>query len=264
MTRSVKFCRGALLPQPKNTEAGRIKSFRRLSMEQVKDDPVARYSRIGLWALPIFAFLLGVGTITHQPPPETDLAGWSRYVTTDEFLASHLIASIGGAVFGAIGAIALGLVLMRRGSVRLGLAGLLTGVSGNILITSVFGVAAYTQPAVGRFYLAGHHDLAQGLYYDATQPPALVVVALVSIVLLSASFIVFGAAVARMAGLPRIAGIGLAVSIVLFAVIGFVLDDWIQTVGSTLMTICTVWIVLALNGRRDTASQPMADLARAV
>jgi hypothetical protein len=229
-------------------------------MQQVADDPIARYSRIGIWALPIFAFLLGVGTITHQPPPETDLAGWSRYVTTDEFLASHLVASIGGAVFGAVGVIALGLVLMRRGSVRLGLAGLLTGVSGNILITSVFGVAAYTQPAVGRFYLAGHHELAQGLYYDATQPTALVVVALVSIVLLSACFIVFGVAVARMAGLPRIAGIGLAVSIVLFAVVGFVLDNWIQTVGSTLMTICAVWICVALNQKAASPSELRAEL----
>jgi hypothetical protein len=229
-------------------------------MERVNDDPIARYSRIGLWALPIYAFLLGVGTITHQPPPQTDLADWSRYVTTDEFLASHLVASIGGAVFGALGAMALGVVLMRRGSVRLGLARLLTGVSGNILITSVFGVAAYTQPAVGRFYLAGHHDLAQGLYYDATQPIALVVVALLSLVLLSASFIVFGVAVARMAGLPRLAGIGLAVSIVLFAVIGFALDNWIQTVGSVLMTICAVWIGLALNRQPASISRPRTNL----
>src|SRR5207249_3132723 len=79
----------------------------------------------------------------------------------------------------------------------LGLAGLLTGVAGNVLITSLFGVAAYTQPAIGRFYLAGHQDLAQGLYYDAAQPVALVVVGLLSVALLSASFIVFGVAVAR-------------------------------------------------------------------
>jgi hypothetical protein len=216
-------------------------------MERNQGDPIGRYARRGLWALPVFAILLGAGTITHQPPPQTQLGDWSRYVTTNEFLVSHLVASICGAMFGAIGVVALGVELMRRGSVRLGLAGLLSGLTGMVLITSIFGVAAFTQPAVGRFYLAGHQDLAEGLYYDATQPPALVVVALISLVLLSASFIVFGIAVARRAELPRLAGIGLAVSIVLFAVIGFVLDNWIQTVGSALMTICTIWTVPALN-----------------
>lgn len=212
-----------------------------------RNDPIGRYAHRGLWALPVFTFLLGVGTITHQPPPQTQLADWSAYVTTTEFLASHLVASIGGAVFGTVGAVALGLVLIQHGSVRLGLAGMLTGIAGNVLITSVFGVAAYTQPAVGRFYLAGHHDLAQALYYDATQPPALVVVALLSLVLLCASFIVFGVAVARIHGLPRLAGIGLAVGIVLFALVGFVLDNWIQTVGAALLTVSSAWIVRDLN-----------------
>ena len=216
-------------------------------MERSHGDPISRYSRFGLWALPIFTFLLGAGTITHQPPPQTQLGDWSRYVTTNEFLVSHLVASIGGAVFGAIGVVALGIQFVRRGFVRLGLAGLLSGLTAMVLITSVFGVAAYTQPAVGRFYLAGHQDLAQGLYYDATQPPALVVVALISLVLLNASFIVFGIAVARSADLPRLAGIGLAVSIVLFAAIGFVFDNWIQTVASALMIVCATWIVVAMN-----------------
>jgi len=230
-------------------------------MQRYTGDAIGRYARLGLWAVPIYALLLGAGTITHQPAPQTQLGDWSRYVTTDEFLVSHLVASIGGAVFGTLGAVALGVVFMRRGSVRLGLAGLLTGVAGNVLLTSVFGVAAYTQPAIGRFYLAGHQDLAQGLYYDAAQPVALVVVALLSIVLLSASFIVFGVLVARASELPRLAGIGLAVSIVLFAVVGFVLDNWVQSVGAALMTVSAAWIAIAA-GRR---AQPMGqnDLAPA-
>ncbi len=59
--------------------------------------PVVRYARVGLWALPIFAATLLAGTITHQPPPQTDLAGWSAYVTTNasgkaSFTASGLAA----------------------------------------------------------------------------------------------------------------------------------------------------------------------------
>src|SRR6266550_5136096 len=97
----------------------------RVAIERVEEgkDTVGPYTRIGLWALPVFALLLGVGTSTHQPPPQTQLADWSRYVTTDIFLIKHLVASIGGAVFGVVGIVAMGIALVRLGSVRLGLWG---------------------------------------------------------------------------------------------------------------------------------------------
>jgi hypothetical protein len=43
---------------------------------------LARYVRLGLWALPVWAPSLFVGTFTHQPPPQTALADWRRYVTS--------------------------------------------------------------------------------------------------------------------------------------------------------------------------------------
>src|SRR5438045_2433352 len=128
---------------------------------------IARYANRGLWALPIFAATLFAGTITHQPAPQTALADWSNYVTTSEFLLSHLVLSIGGAIFGAIAAVSLGLVLIGRGSVRLGLWGALTGVAANVLGSSIFGIAAFAQPALGRFYRAGRHDLDQDVEYGA-------------------------------------------------------------------------------------------------
>lgn len=209
-------------------------------------EPVARLARIGVWGLPIFAATLFAGTITHQPPPQTDLADWSRYVTTNEFLFSHIAFSIFGCVFGAIGSLSLGIVLMERGSVKLGLAGLLTGLSAQVLGPSIFGIAAFAQPAIGRLYLAGHHDLAQNLYYDAAQGTPMVVVALVFILLLVSSFIIFGVGFARLALMPRWAGIGYAVSGPLFAVIGFELDNWVQSVAAVLMTATAVWMVVAL------------------
>lgn len=209
-------------------------------------DPVARYARTGLWAVPVFAAMLFAGTITHQPPPQTDLADWSRFVTTNEFLASHLVFSIGGAAIGAVGSVALGIVFIQRGSVKLGLWGLLTGVTANVLGSSIFGIAAFAQPAIGRFYLAGHKDLAPNLYNDAAQGTPMVVVALIFIVLFVTSFIVFGVAFARSPGLPKAAGIGFAVSGPLFAVIGFALDNWIQSVAGALMIASAVWMVVAL------------------
>src|SRR5260370_25894611 len=76
--------------------------------------PLARAARPGLWALPVWAALLFLGTLTHQPSWKTHLADWSRYVTTPQFLASHLVASILGAGIGALGMIALGARLASR------------------------------------------------------------------------------------------------------------------------------------------------------
>ena len=212
-----------------------------------------RYARIGIWAVPIFAATLFAGTITHQPPPQTDLGGWSAYVTTNEFLFSHLVFSIGGAIFGAIGAVALGIVLIERGSVKLGLWGLSTGVAANVLGSSIFGIAAFAQPAIGRFYLAGHQDLAQNLYYDAAQGVPMDIVAVVFLAAFVASAIVFGVGFARLALMPRWAGIGYAVSAPLFAIIGFALDNWIQSVVAILMTATAVWMVIALRRTHPAA-----------
>ena len=76
------------------------------------------------------------------------------------------------------------------------------------------------------------------------------IVAVIFLVLLVASFIVFGVAFARLALMPRWAGIGYGVSGPLFAVIGFALDNWIQSVAAVLMTGTALWMVIALRGSR--------------
>ena len=149
-------------------------------------DQILRLARLGVWALPIYAATLFAGTVTHQPPPQTQLADWSRYVTTNEFLIGHIVFSIFGSIFGAIGAVALGTRLIERGSVKLGLAGVLSGLSANVIGTSIFGIAAFAQAAIGRLYLSGQTQTARDVYYDAAQGTPMVVVALVFIVLLVA------------------------------------------------------------------------------
>jgi hypothetical protein len=71
----------------------------------------------------------------------------------------------------------------------------------------------------------------------------------------------FGVAAARLALMPRWAGIGYAVSGPLFAMIGFALDNWIQSVAAILMTASAVWMVVAL--RRD-AKQAVLEPRHAV
>jgi len=216
--------------------------------------PSARMVRLGLWALPAWAALLFYGTLTHQPPPQTQLAAWSRYVTTPEFLASHLIASILGAAIGIIGMVALAVYLADRGRPRAAVWGLVTGVIGSTLVTAVFGIAAFAQPAIGRDYLAGHHTAARAMYYAAAQGSWLVATAFTGTALLAASLVIFGVAAARTRPLPRLAGIGLAIGGPLFAIIGAALDNFIESIACALLIASTVWIATAAC-RTDSAAE---------
>ncbi len=76
-----------------------------------------RPATLGLWLLPVYGLLLAVSTVTQQPDVETDFAGYARYITTGEFLLSHLVASIGGAALAVLGVMAAA-VFLAAGRVR--------------------------------------------------------------------------------------------------------------------------------------------------
>jgi hypothetical protein len=210
--------------------------------------PLARAARLGLWALPVWAALLCISTVTQQPDWKTRPADWSRYVTTGPFLASHLIASILGAAIGALGMVALGAVLARRGHPAIGLAAMVTGVVANVLTASAFGVAAFAQPALGHNYLAVHTAQGQLLIKSAANGAWLNATAITSGLLLAASVVVAGVGVARTRSLPRAAGIGMVASAVLL-VIGAIPDDALQAIAAALLTAFTAWVAVAA-GRR--------------
>lgn len=198
------------------------------------------YARRGLWALPVWAGLLFYGTFTHQPDYKSDFAAWAHYVTTTEFLASHLAASIVGAGIGILGFAALSVLLIGRGSPRLALWGLVTGVLGNVLSTAVFGIAAFAQPAIGRSFLAGATNMPA--YYDDVNGVPLVATAATGVLLLSAGLIVYGIAVARTGLAPRLAGLALAIGGPLFSIVGLVLGNYVQSIGVALLIAGTAWI----------------------
>lgn len=212
-------------------------------------DRLDRYAALGLWMLPLWAALLFLSTLTHQPSYQTDFPGYASYVTTRQFLLSHLIASILGAGFGTLGFVALFINLARRGLPLLALWALVALVLGNTMITSVFGVAAFAQPAIGRAFFAGHVPEAVAINSDI-YGPALLATVLPGLLLFTVGVVLFGVAVARSGSLPRRAGIGLAVSVPLFSIVGFVLADVFQTIGSALMLASTVWIVSAVHQGR--------------
>ena len=202
------------------------------------------YARWGIWALPVWTLLLFLGTLTHQPSYQTDFPAYARYVTTTEFLISHLVASIFGAGVGILGLTALFIVLCKGRAAPLALWALVTGVFSNMLGTAGFGVAAFAQSAIGRAFLSGHMAEAVAINNDV-YGPALFATLLLGVLLFTISLVLFGVAVARSGSLPKLAGIGLAVGIVVFGPLGFFLADFVQSVGAALMVASTAWIAIA-------------------
>jgi hypothetical protein len=206
-----------------------------------------RISRWGLWALLVWTVLLLLGTITHQPDPRTEFAAFAGYVTTTEFLISHLVSSIVGAAFGVLGLVALFTFLALRVRARLAAVGLCMAVVGTVMVTAIFGMAAFAQPAIGRLYQAGHTEEAIATYKDMYSTP-LSITAAIGLPLLVLGVICMGVAVARCRVLPRWAGVGMAVGIVTFGLIGVILADFVQSIGAAVLIASTLWI--AISARR--------------
>ena len=220
------------------------------------DKAADRVARRLIWAGPVWAVLLFLGTISHQPPPQTDFAGYARYITTTEFLVSHIVASIAGAAIGNLGFVAIFVALVRRGGGSLGLWALVAAILGNTVVTSIFGAAAFAQPAIGRMYLAGQTAQAMALQDDIYGVP-LFATAFTGLLLLAVGLVLFGIAVARSRSLPRWAGILLAISGLLFAIVGVALADIVQSVGAAGLIASTAWIA-----RSAQSAEPVSPPAR--
>ena len=214
------------------------------------DTRLERYVNLLVWAAPVWAVLLFVGTLGHQPPPQTAFPEYARFITTVAFLASHLIASLLGAAFGTLGFAAVFVILVQRGAGALAMWAFVLFVIGNTLATSVFGAAAFAQPAIGRMYLAGQTAQAVALQDDIYGVP-LFATALPGVLLLTIGLVLFGVAVVRAAWVPRWAGITLAVSGPLFGIIGLILASAVQSVGAAGLVVSTLTIALFASRSRS-------------
>jgi hypothetical protein len=195
------------------------------------------YSRALIWALPVWALTLLLGTLTHQPDPLTRFGAWSRYVTTRTFLASHLVNSIIGAAIGSLRLIALMLYLSDTRTSGRAFWAMVTGVSGNTITSAVFGVAAFTQPALGRAFLSGV-PTAAGLYRDVYGVP-LFATAGAGLLLFIAGGVLAGLAIARSEVLPAWAGWVLVVAIPVFALANIFLPAFLQSVAALAALVAT-------------------------
>jgi hypothetical protein len=205
---------------------------------------VRAFARGALWALPVWAGLLFYGTLTHQPDVQTDFPAFAAYVTTTEFLLSHLIASITGAAIGSIGTVALVLYLQDSKAAGRAIIGMVCTVIGNTLTTSVFGAAAFAQTAAGRMFLAGAQNAQE--FYNQVYSTPLIITVLIGLLLFITGGIFTGIAIAASGSLPRWAGIVYALMPLLFALSNFTVPVG-QTPTSALLLIATIAVAWSAN-----------------
>ena len=196
-----------------------------------------RFGRRTLWALPVWAALLFLGTLTHQPDAQTQFAAFADYVTTPQFLASHLIASILGAAIGSVGVVGLLLYLQDTRVMGRAAAGMVATVVGNTATSAIFGVAAFAQPAMGRAFLAGQANAPD--FYNAVYGLPLFGTAVVALLFFMAGGVFAGSAIAGSGRLPRWAGWVYAISTVAFVLSNFLVPVG-QSVASALLFAATV------------------------
>lgn len=211
---------------------------------------IRMFARGAIWALPVWAAMLFLGTLTHQPDPQTAFGDFAAYVTTNQFLASHLINSILGAAIGSIGVIGLMLYLQDSNAAGKALTGMVATVAANTLTSSIFGVAAFAQPAMGRAFIAGQENALE--FYDNVYAAPLFITALVSLLLFIVGGVFTGMAIASYDRWPRWTGWVYAATTV-----GFVLSNFLLPVGQNVTTalLFVATVVVAWSASREDQQQ---------
>jgi hypothetical protein len=205
-----------------------------------QQETLSKYVRAGLWALPIYGVANLVGTFSSQPDYHKDFPAYARYIHTPSFLASHLGASMLGTGVGMLGFTALFVYLASRLRSGVPTAAFITTVLGSVYMVAMFGVAAFAQPAIGKAFLAGHHDaiaLNSSVYGTPTN-----LTAAAGMVLFFAGMILYAIAIARSRSLPRNAGILLAASFPIFAIGSMTGITVLSTVGALGEVASAIWI----------------------
>jgi hypothetical protein len=211
---------------------------------------INRWIGIGLLGLPLYGALTFWSSLNPQPDPNTHYEAFSRFVTTDHYVLSHLFGSILGLVFAIFGTFALGVYLANGRAGRLGLVAMVVTVLGSALFLPAMGVSTFATPEEGQAYLAGIEELAE--LPDMFADTVFALTSLVVIILLFVGNVLLGIAVWRSGTLPRWAGVlwaGAAVlmyplGIVYAATIGVQSTPRTVLVGTLLIVVGGGWIAL--------------------
>jgi hypothetical protein len=121
----------------------------------------ANWIRLGLFALPLYGVLTFWSSLDPQPDPNTHYEAWSRFVTTNHYVLTHVFGSILGLILAIFGTFALGAYLTRSRAGHMGLVAMVITVLGSALFLPGMGVSAFSAPEEGQAYLAGIEGLAE-------------------------------------------------------------------------------------------------------
>jgi hypothetical protein len=163
----------------------------------MRSPDTTNWIRLGLFALPLYGVLTFWSSLDPQPDPNTHYEAWSRYVTTDHYVLTHVFGSILGLILAIFGTFALGAFLTRSRAARLGLVAMVITVLGSALFLPGMGVSTFSAPEEGQAYLAGIEGLAE--LPTSSADIAFTATSLLVVVLL-------GVAVWRSGTLPKWAG----------------------------------------------------------
>jgi hypothetical protein len=205
-----------------------------------------RWIGVGLLGLPLYGVLTCWSSLHPQPDPNTHFEAWSRYVTTNHYVLTHVLGSILGLILGIFGTFALGAYLTRSRAGRLGLVAMVITVLGSTLFLPAMGVSAFSVPKEGQAHLAGIEE------YDKLPPnfadTVFVATSLLVIVLLFVGNVLLGVAVWRSGTLPRWAGALWAAAAVFMYPLGIVYAVVILGIQSTPRTVLVGALLIVISG----------------
>ena len=223
-----------------------------------------RWIGMGLLGLPLFGVLTFWSSLDPQPDPNTHYEAWSRFVTTDHYVLTHLFGSILGLILAIFGTFALGAYLANGRAGRLGLVAMVITILGSALFLPAMGVSTFAAPEEGQAYLAGIEEFAElpNIFADyAFAAPSLLFV-----VLLFVGNVLLGVAAWRSGVLPRWAGALWAAGAVFMYPFGLVYEATIGPastpptvlVGAALLVVGGGW--MAWSVMREPSSRLGAEV----
>lgn len=227
-----------------------------------------RWIGIGLLGLPLYGALTFWSSLDPQPDPDTHYEAWSRFVTTDHYVLSHLFGSTLGLILAIFGTFALGTYLTGGRAGRLGLVAMVVTVLGTALFLPGMGVSTFAAPAEGQAYLAGIEEFSK--LPSSFADTVFAATSMLVIVLLFVGNVLLGIAVWRSGTLPRWAGALWASAAVLMYPLGIVYAALIGVqstprtvlVGALLLVIGGGWIALRALRRPSTQTVGVSAQAR--
>ncbi len=207
---------------------------------------INRWIGIGLLGLPLYGALTFWSSLHPQPDPNTHFESWSRYVTTDYYVLTHVLGSGLGPILAIFGTFALGAYLAGSRAGRLGLVAMAITVFASALFLMPMGVSTFSAPHEGQAYLAGieEYDKLPMIFADTM----LMVSSLLVIVLAFVGNVLLGVAVWRSGTLPRWAGALWAAGAVFMYPLGIVYAVAILGVQSTPRTVLVGALLLVASG----------------